>query len=287
VKDALEAFRAEELADLDQGDDYTSDGGSARPQTSTGLPELDAEHLALAEAVAPARGSSTSSSQKPPPRNTGMDLETRNLILGGVALVVVVIAGILLWPSLRAWIEARNAEPEIVYDNQALEMLASDASPVEALEEAHEALKINNTAENRAILGEVRTAVVEQVKTLLNAPRYSRSNLDQASTLATNAGYLDSSNEIRNLKEEVDRELAAHAMVLLEIDAENQQATFVLNNRFFPEKEQTVGVGDMLQGRFIVQKIAPNYVRVEDTLRKGPGGPRTLMCRELTSVSDN
>lgn len=281
VKDALEAFRAEELADLNSDDTF---GDAPETPATSALPELDEKHAALAEAVTGGPIKGAHASKKKPARPV-IDSDTRNMLLAGGAVIALIVIGILAWPSVRAWLDARNQVEEIVYDNRAREMLASGASPVEALQEAHDALKINDTDENRAILTEVREAVVARVETLLSAPRFSQATLDEASNVATRAGYLDSSSLIRNLKETVDKEVAAHQMVLLNIDEAGQQATFRVNNRYFPEAEQTVGVGDLVQDRFIVQKIATNFVRVADTMRQANAGPRTLMCRELNSVS--
>lgn len=282
VKDALEAFRAEELAEFDSDDVL---GDQPRKPVSTGLPELDAASLALADAVSP-RHDNTKKPVKPVNRPL-IDEDTRNYILGGLGLVVVIVMAIVFWPSISAVWNSHGKGDELVYNNRALEILESGGLPVEALTEAHEALKINDTPENHAILQEVRAALVKRAQEILNAPQYSRDKLDTASRMATRAVYIDSSPAIRNLKDEIDKESAAHQMILLKIDEPNQQATFRINNRYVSEAEQTVGVGDLIQDRFIVQRIAPNYVRVADTQRKAHDGPRILMCRELESVSAN
>jgi len=294
VLDALESFRAEQLsaqeAQRREREERTKSRlgrrGSGENERVTdsgsGLPELDEHHRTLSEIV------ESSSGRTPKPIRRSPDLDDLKLyglyVLGSIAVLLVLYFG---YQGVSSYLEGRDREEVFVVPNEALQMLEQGAPPHVALEEAMSVLRQNATEENRAIAETVRQAVIDEVQGLLNAPSWDRSLLDQASRIATRAASIDPARTIQELQREVDEEQAAYKMVVTAIDNDAGSATFRLHNPNYPVDEETVTAGDWVQERFIVRRVYSNYVRLEDTKRRAPGGSRTVMARINSQVTGN
>src|SRR5690606_10270230 len=99
-------------------------------------------------------------------------------------------------PAVQSLFSGADEAPADVYVNRASILLEQGGSAIEALEEAHTALRHNQTDENAAILDKVRTAFIEEIQGLLGARRYEQAELDKASELAQRAARVDHSPEI-------------------------------------------------------------------------------------------
>jgi len=295
VMDALEAFRAENLTEqegqrrhreeMSQSWFGRKSSFDSQGERRNEMPELDEHHQSLAEAVL---SGSAAANPRPAPRrkNTGISPDTiRN---AGIAVAVVVVLALgyqFGYPAIQGMMAGGGETDAVVYENRARTILTQGGSSIDALEEAHKALSANRNEENTLILEEMRAAFIAEVQALLESRRYAQGELDKASQLTQRAARVDVSPEVGALLEEVNREVSAHKFVLVSVDSETQKATFNLNNPFMEVSEQTVGVGDRLQDRFIVTSIMNNSVRLEDTVRRPNGRQRPLVSRPFQPVS--
>lgn len=296
VLDALEIYRAEELSAQEQlrrekgvrtpvwfrGRRSKEEPENKENKTHSGLPELDADHRNLAML-----GAESQSRSKPHPKpSPGVELVRRGII-GFVALVGLVIlyfAGNFVWSRVSDYLNRPEVSNEIIYVNRALEMLESGRPTIEALEEALEALRFNNTAENLRIAGQVRARFIREIEDVLTEYPWNRNHLDQASSLVNRAARKDSDQSVRELLDRLNAEVAAFKLVLMSVDANSGEATFRLHDPQFPETEQTVREGDYVQGRFLVKRVSAMGVRLEDSKVQTPKGFRPLLARPRTPV---
>lgn len=280
VMDALEAFRAEEITQQEQ-EQLDREAATQKTSGDGGMPELDAEHRAMAEAVT----GDISPRRKREPRKTS-PLDNLPQIIG-VVVGVPVILGILWfgYGAVTNYIETRNAEEVIEYTSPGLQMIERGEPVTEALISSIEAVEIADTPENRRILDSVRKQFVEEVNALLAENPFRRERLDQASAMTTRAAVQSSNPEIAALRREVEEEVAAYKLILTTIDMAAGTATFKLHNPYFDANEQTVGVGDYVQDRFIVRHVRERSVRLEDTERNAGGRPRKLVANPLKPVT--
>jgi len=291
VLDALESFRAEQLsaqeADRREKSERTkswigrrsSIDGEVHIDSGSGLPELDEQHRSLADTV-------ESSPKLARPTSQAVILEEMKTYglyaLGGLAAILLLYFG---WQGVSNYLEGRNQVEELVIPNHALTILARGEGALPALEEAMNVLRQAPSEENREIAETVRESLIEEVEALLNATSWDRSILDQASRIATRAAVIDPARRIQDLQREVDEEVAAYKMIAVSIDSDAETATFRLHNPNFPLSEETVSAGDWVQDRFIVRRVYSNYVRLEDTRRRAPGGSRTVLARLNSQVT--
>ena len=251
------------------------------------IQEEDTEHISsdpiLGGTPSPFRSTSMSKRRKSSPF---VDL-ARKIFLATGLLVVLVLSGFLLNMAVNAY-QARHQssdQPVVVYPNRAMELLNSGRT-VEAVEEATGVLKLNDTAENRAILEKVREVVLEQVESYLSRTPFSMTDLNAASELISRVILLDGDPRLARLRNKVNRELDFHKFILIRIDDSQKTATFKLNQTAMPLTEQKVAEGEDLQDRFLVKIFGPYFVRLEDALVVSPSGsPRTLMARPMTQVA--
>ncbi len=297
VKEALQSFMSEEKASSDAkarereqrkgwfGRKKTPDermGGSG----SASLPPLDTARHDLASSLGL---DDFSTSRRPNQPSAAQELAHKAMIGG-----MVVVALAFLWFG-GGFVHKKYAEykehskPQApVYPNHALEMMASGKPLIQAMEEAITALKNNDTPEYRDIAQKVREKFIEDIDKRLNAIPYDRSLMESASTDASRAGMKDTDDRIVKLMDKVNQELNFYKFVLAGIDQDKKTATFRLNNPNIPEREQTVSEGDLLQNRFIVKRIGPNFVRVEDPkVVSSVGNPRSVIARVMMPVSAN
>lgn len=294
VLDALEIFRAEELSAQRQQRrtreaSRSSWFGRRQPaeeckndQFSGNLPQLDAEHLDLAML---GKESQSTSRPKPAP-SARMEYVRRCLIGGGfiIGLLVLYFVGDFAWKGVSAYMNQSDISNDFTYVNRALQLLEEGRPSIDALEEALEALKFNNTPENHRIADEVRKRFIADIEGLLSGYPWRRNSLDHASALINRAAQKDSHKSIREMLDRVHAEVAAFKLVLMSVDMREGTATFRLHDPNFPLTEQTVREGDYVQDRFLVTRITSSSVRLMDAKVQTPWGFRTILARLRTPV---
>lgn len=301
VMDALEAFREEQLNSQEQEriqreqasgtwfgrKPVAPPSGQRRPDD---LPELDQTSRELAD-LGPVQTVddlvTPSTRQARPRRNLGPTPQERLMQVGGglLALVVLYFMATWGWGRYQNYLAEQEALRNPVYVSQALSMLESGRPLVSCLEEAVKAVGMTDSPENRAALEQVRQRVLDEIKKLLNAPAYSRETLDQASVLSARAAEIDDDPRLQDLNHEVKDDINAHTLILVEINVTSQRAKFKVHDPSAAEREQEVGVGDYVGGRFVVQSIIEGQVRLVDSKRRSPTGQRAIIARITAPVS--
>jgi hypothetical protein len=296
VKEALQSFMTEEKAtsDAKAREKEQRRGWFGRKKASTrgpkaggvSLPPLDAARQDLASSM----GLDDISGSRLPRRQSAAQDWTRRVMIGGaviVGLAILWFCGSLAYRKYSEY-QARSKPEAAVYPNRANEMLAAGRPVIEALEEALTALRHSPTPENRAIAETMRVNFAKDVEKRLHLVPYDRNALDSASTDVSRIGMKDTDERITKLMDLVNQELNCYKFVLTSVDQEKKTATFRLNNPNIPERDQTVSEGDYLQDRFIVKRIGPNFVRLDDSkVVSGTGTPRSVMARLMMPLSAN
>jgi hypothetical protein len=297
VMDALEAFRAEEIASQEQ-DRRVKEAAAAtwfgkRPKqgdmnarVEAGLPELDAAHQDLADSMFGGAHPGGKGARPKPAAFDGPLITRKLFVLAGIVagLVILYLGTEIAWARIKDYIAKRRNADQIVYVNRALEMLNNGRPSIEALEEALEALKYNKTSDNERIAGDVRTRFVNDVNEILAGEPFVRDQLDRASQLVTRAALKDNNRVTQELAGKVEREVATYKLVLTAVEANGERATFRLHDPQYPQQEQKVGVGDYVEDRFLVKRILSNSVVLEDTKVKTKRGFRNLVANVLSPV---
>lgn len=303
VLGAIESFRAEELASQDvlrrerEAARSTWFGKSghhppdAAPRTGSdpGLPELDATHRELAF-----------SASSPPLAGSPTPVPAAHLIaIPGLSrklfLVAAVAAGLVLlylgtdytWAKIKDYMEWHRTKDMIVYKSKGLEFLAQGRPSIEALEESLDAVKVDPSPENKEILETVRRQFRADIEELLRKEPWLQSDLDKAASLVNRAVQKDSDSSIVQLMDRVNKEVAAYRLILIALDVNSGMATFRVHDPTFPEKDQTVKVGDYVMERFLVKRIGVDGVALEDTKMPVGSGYRRLKAGLTRPVSSD
>ncbi len=295
VAEALDAFISEERAQLQAQERRQQAAASksffrwqlkSEPQSEekhehgTGLPELDAENRILSSDTLPTRSQRMNS-----PQATAFDLiGRRTLVVAGIVagLILLYFGTDFAWARIRNIISPQSAQEDFVYPNRAAEFYAAGTPLTEVLEEALIALRHNATDENREIAETMRQRLIKHVEDNAFSKPFDMEKLNQASADITRAAAFDSNGRITQLLEEINREAACFKFILTSIDIEDESASFRLNNPFTTERAQVVAVGDLLQDRFLVKRITPREVILEDISARGAG--RQILARPLQPV---
>lgn len=179
----------------------------------------------------------------------------------------------------------KPAQPKApVRVNPAEAMLERKEPPLQVLETALAFDREQRTPESGEVLARARAYFVEDATRRLNAVPFSSKTMNAVSADVAQVSLIDLHPDIQALRNHVDGELSCHKFMLKSAE-EGKSAVFILNNSRIPESEQTVSEGDLLQGRFLVKKIGPRHVTLEDTLVKSPSGtPRALIARLMAPV---
>lgn len=305
VMDALEAFRADVVSSQEaerrareqrahrswlRHQKNAQEEPEDQHSSGSGLPELNAEHRALADfgleehaSHSPARGAAHGATGSP-----GGNLMQR-LVLG-LALLAGVVAlcfvGVFGYTQVKAYLDAQHTEEKVVYENRALEMLEAGKPLLAALEEANNALEAVRNPENEQIAEQVRNRLAAEVEADLNAIAWNPKMLQRASLLANQAAQIDSSWVIRDLLVRVEKEVAAYKLVLTEVGEGAESATFKLHDPNYAKEVETVEVGDRVHERFLVKNIMPNLVILEDHAHcTSDGQCRKLYARHMGTVT--
>ncbi|HDP34046.1 MAG TPA: hypothetical protein ENN29_02935 [Candidatus Hydrogenedentes bacterium] len=295
VTEALEAFISEERAQIETKKRErqaaarksflrrSKPDNTSAPATPPGvvLPELDETSRALSSsAMASTRSRTARVAQGSPLEIVGR----KTLIVAGIVagLILLYFGTDFAWARIRNLLNSSSVEGEFVYPNRAEEFYASGRPLVEVLEESLTALRYNDTPENREIADKMRRRFLEDVEKNAFAKPFDMYKLNEASRQINRAGQVDSNSATISLMDEINREVGYFKFVLTRVDDNYENATFRLNNPFLQEKEETVSVGDMLQGRFLVKSITPREVLLEDASPKGDG--RQLLAKRMEAV---
>ncbi len=209
--------------------------------------------------------SSMSISRAQLPQSSGLGLSGRlgPIVMVVGALLVLYFGGNFAWGKVSGFIEARKHANDVIYNNQALSMLARNEESIVAFEEAMTALRINETEENRQIASDIRAILLKDVDSLMSANPWRRSDQDKAYDMMQRAMKVDSNPEVRTKYESVSRDIGQFKFVLKSVDSTGTKATFRLNNPDF-EQEVTVGQSDRIMDRFIVAAISSREVHLND-----------------------
>ncbi|MBI2424437.1 MAG: hypothetical protein HYV27_16525 [Candidatus Hydrogenedentes bacterium] len=282
VTDALESFRVEE-ASVSQDEksvqaerrksflrkmlDKDAKTSSGAQREEPGLPELDEYHRSLTSSTF-----DRAVSGRRRPQGEQPDILRRLFSLGGIvaALVLLGLGGDYGWDKLSAYLESRNKVEEFVYENRARTMMEQGAPLIDILTETQTAYGYNQTEENAALLEEAQKGFIAEIKGLLAKNPYQKMDHDAASRLMSRAVGNQAGPELLELDKLVRSEMAYYAFTLKAISGDS--ATFDIKNPEFQNKDLQVKAGDMIQDRFRVDRVTPNYVRLEDT--KYPGTER-------------
>jgi hypothetical protein len=168
--------------------------------------------------------------------------------------------------------------------NPAEAMLERKDPPLQVLEAALAFEREQHTPESGEMLARARAYFIEDATRRLNTVPFSAKAMNAVSAEVAQVSLMDTHPDIQGLRNHVDGELSCHKFMLKSAE-EGKTAVFILNNSRIPESEQTVSEGDLLQGRFLVKKVGPRHVSLEDTLVKSPSGtPRALIARLMSPV---
>lgn len=168
----------------------------------------------------------------------------------------------------------------------AIKMYDTGATYQQAMREAKSLFAQSDAEENAQAIENLRNRFVEKVELLLSKAPYSANDQEQAASMVAEALEIDEHPTIQQLQIKVQHEIAAHKFMLIEVDSEDESATIAINNQYYPEKQQTVRQGDLLQDRFRIELITPQRVRLADTQISGPAGQRMLTAHIRMPVSD-
>lgn len=179
----------------------------------------------------------------------------------------------------------KPAQPKVaVRVNPAEAMLDRKDPPMQVLETALAFEREHHTPESGEMLARARAYFIEDATRRLNTVPFSAKAMNAVSAEVAQVSLMDTHPDIQSLRNHVDGELSCHKFMLKSAE-EGKTAVFILNNSRIPESEQTVSEGDLLQGRFLVKKVGPRHVALEDTLVKSPSGtPRALIARLMSPV---
>jgi hypothetical protein len=278
VMEAMESFRAEtEISSnppadaLPEKKGFLGLGGRKAPEAkapsvSDGLPQLDARSQVLAELAIPK--TAPKAVRRPPPSTNW--IKKAGVFAGLIAAMVILYFGGV---QVLAMMNRKLPPTPVQFINPAKAMLAENANPAETLEEAVKALAREDHPDNRVVLNDARRKFVAAINDLLYKKPWKDQYLSDASRMVNRAFKCDSGEDIRSLKEEVDREIFAYGMVLLET-SDSGEAVFNINNQSktisgpAPSDVVRVKAGDVIQERFKVDSIGKDFVQVEDTLRE-------------------
>jgi len=210
------------------------------------------------------------------------------IIFGAISIFTILsfFFGPYVWHQITVLLQGQPKE-NLEYDNRALIMLENNEPIEKVLQEALKAYETTNKEEDRQILIQVRTKLVEKINSVLTKESYNPLDTAEASRICSEVIKIDYDPQIQDLYRKVIEEISAYKMTLTQIDTVNKKATFHLNNPSFHLKEQTVSEGELVQDRFLVKQILSSRVRLEDTKITKEGKPRKLTISLLGEVKDD
>ncbi len=277
VLDAIEAFRQEELTALTRKEEsprrwYQFWRGKERPVEAKPLLEaataLEDRKIEVSQF---AGSSSRRSSMVRHQSGFGRRVAWTAVIL--VGLVVLSFVGMAAKGWIAGYLAGRNAKPVISVDNPAVAILNRNGPAIDALRAAVGAVSQNDSTENRQVLDRAREQVRKEVNALLNAVPWNRTMLDEASNLVSQSLDADpASAALKDLREEVTRELVIYKMSIVSLDAGARQVVLRITYPGQQPENIVYREGGKVKNRFDVKRISEDGVTFEDPLRKSSGG---------------
>lgn len=274
VKDALEAFRAEQdlarekLRSTQRSGSWL--GGRQKQQEPAPADPKDDSFMKLDAAARDLSRSITGDVPKPRakekavgragnlPESVAVALRIGLIAVGVVFGLLVLYAG---YGKVRALLNREDTAVRATIQNEALIMLNNGRPLIDAFEEAVRVAAYNKTESDRKILDQVRAGLVSEVQGMISKRRYLADDLYRASRLVDRAVTVEASAVLRDLKEEVDDELDAYNTTLRSIDPARGVATVNLFDDDYRDasgnviESEEVRVGDSILRRFYVQSI--------------------------------
>lgn len=296
VMEALESFRSEEVTGKAVGDTRRSSifrrkkvDPKAGAVKHGGLPELDAQSQQLAGG-GQRRTVSSRIVRASTGKKRGVSVADVSRWAAYVAAAAVAIAGVVYGGSwaLGALRSMRDttAPVSVSSPNPAARMLEDGEPIMEVLAEAALYHRRNGTPESEKLLNDVRARVVDDVRNLLNGSPFDRRNLRNALRMINEASQADPSDEFVNLKREVDEEIRVYATMLIEATPDSAPPTAVFrvsgSNRRAADVRAAQGE-TILDGRFRVDMVRPNYVHLID-LQRNNRRLRAVKLEEITAA---
>lgn len=269
VMEALESFRMEEVAPAPPPEPkkMTLFGRKANPQDEagpaspgSGLPELDERSKALAALMTPARPVASS-------RRASEPTWMKKMAFFGAFVAVIVIlyfGSMQVGAMIRGWGVEEVQKPKVV--SHVAQLIAANAPALDIHKEAYTVYQKDASASNHQNLADARQRVIDEVEELLNSPSVTVSTLRRASNQANTALALDPSDEMRMLKEEVDRENQLYNLSVVSFGPGSPPESAIL--KLHDGSQVTVKKNEKVHDRFVVQLITDRYVRLIDTQRK-------------------
>ena len=294
VLDAIEAFRQEELTALGHKEEEPP---PAWWQFWRGKEEEAAEKPAEPAPVVPLEsrkieisGFATTSSkqhQSTAHRRAPSGLGHRLAWAAGIAIGVLVLylAGGVLKSWIDGYLASRNAKPAVTTENPAVAIINKNGPAIEALRAALGALAENNSVDNRLVLDRARELVCKEARAKLDAIPWSRPMLDEASSLASQALDADPASPVlKELKEEINRELVLYKMSIANLDVAGRKVILRITYPGQQPENIQYSEGEKVKDRLDIKRISQDGVTFEDPLRKSAGG---LQRRFRLSIDGN
>lgn len=265
---AIQAFRDQEFAG--QAPELEND---AELQTCEPTPPLD---LGAGSGQAP-----PPSANAPAPSPGGVPSAGANkrrfvIFLAAVSGVVVAYLAIASAISWSGPADGPSAEPAAPRVNPAQAVLDRDGPGLQALRQAMQALKQDDSPENHMVAERARAKVAKDARALFESDVYNEDRLNEALAMVKAALEADPKNPLLlETLAEVEEELFAYGkMTIKQIDREQDAVTLKL---LYPEnvldvQEVEVSPGDTIRDRFVLKNVGTDYIRLEDTKRKDSNG---------------
>lgn len=261
VMEAMESFRAEEMASAEASKTASKDEPIQGPQVeSASLPELDQYHRDLAASILESSPSAGRSKSRVPQKTSPIRLAAYV-----AAILVLLVAGVKGYPLVKEYMQDEEEDLGPVYRVLGPAYLARGKPLDEVLEAAVADVANQNSPGTRKFLETTHSRIIEKVNTLLTAPRFKYENLTDAMALGNACFRVDSSDKIARLRDEVQKEKLAYDMILRRINGD--EAVFGVNLEDGGIYDVTVKKGDMIANRFRVFHISRTTVTVKDTAR--------------------
>lgn len=284
VMDALEQFRSEEMTaielerqkKLEKKSLFKRKNDEGMETSSSDLPELDEYHKNLAQSLLGESASGSSPGGKRSyQRPSSGPIPLRMVTYAAVAVVGVFIL-IQGFSSVRGLLLDRGIATETGERNTALRLM-SQGKHILALEEAVRFASTSDAPQHRETLEEVRAGIAQEVEQILSKEPFTREQLSEALSLVEVAAKADSGERISTLYESTKAEFDAYNSMLQSINGNSATFKVTLNGQ---SRDVTVQEDDVLAGRFKVERITTNFVKLRETIRKKSGLGRSFNVRQ-------
>jgi hypothetical protein len=295
VMEAMEAFRAEEtqakLEESQRRSQIQKRNSSilrrkkqeTPPPKKSDLPELDERSRAMAEAATSVRpfGMSTTIANYQQPT-----AQERILQIGGIAVAALLVIGLLIFGIgyINRYLEARDAPVVEQVVNRAPALL-EQGDLHGAIDAAAAALAKSDAPEHQAIAAQVIDRVSTEVTDLINAAPWRMQHVREAAALAEELAVKLRSEQTRLLNQEAQQELSDYSIELAGVA--NNTVRLIHKDTVITIVDKPDETETFLNGRFQLEEVRNNSIRVRDTKRLARNGqPRSIIFQTGTSPKD-